>query len=458
MELYFCGKCQISIPQGEIESGAASSPDGQYFCADHRTAGAPVGGGAEPEPFELLFCSNCRVSIPQTDARSGRARRQYGSLMCAVCSKADPGERAARREAVEAEMNADVDENDPLAAFSAVPIATASPPISGSGSSAPRERSGSSFAVLVVLVVGACLVAGVAGASLLREEPPEPKDWKDDFDRVAMQVQGLQDDLATAQTKNDRLRKVLEAGLDESSRGIEARVSDRQKTLTGQLGDLAQRTNAANRQLAEKAAKHEGMISQLSEQVKALTASMGNRRDSSGGDDQPPEGGRNEGGAGPVVPPVGNGDGAVKPDTVRPPDPKVVQLCNDLLDPTQDDSVRFPAATELGRLGDVMAIPYLSRGLIADKHFLVRRACARSLGNLKAWNSTPMLIQALQDKEAYVAQQASYALQSITAEDWGVTQDQALGERKRRAREAARWWKKNEASPPDGVSLHTAKL
>jgi hypothetical protein len=457
MELYFCGECQISIPQGEIESGVATSPDGQHFCAEHRTAGAAAGGGLEPDPFELLFCSNCRVSIPQTDARSGRARRQYGSLMCAVCSKADPGERAARREAVEAEMNADVDENDPLAAFSAVPVATASPAMSGSSSSS--GRSGSSFAVLVVLVFGACLVAGVAGGSLLlRDDPVPQKDWAPELARVETQLQDLQDKLEDAQSENRKLRKVLEDGLEESSRGIEARVSERQKTLTGQLGDLAQRSDAANRQLAEKAAKHEGMLSQLSEQVKALTASMGNRRDSGGGNEKPPAGGNDEGGAGPVVPPAGNGDGAVKPDTVRPPDPKVVQLCNDLLDPTQDDSVRFPAATELGRLGDVMAIPYLSRALLADQHFLVRRACARSLGTLKAWNSTPMLIQALQDKEAYVAQQASYALQSITAEDWGVTQDQALGERKRRAREAARWWEKNEASPPDGVSLHTAKL
>ena len=106
MELYFCTRCGISIPQVEVENGSAGGDGGNYFCAEHRApaAEAPAAGGAQDSgavddlDVELLFCSNCRVSIPMTDARSGRARRQYGSMLCAVCAKADPGERAARRD------------------------------------------------------------------------------------------------------------------------------------------------------------------------------------------------------------------------------------------------------------------------------------------------------------------------------------------------------------------------
>ena len=89
-----------------------------------------------------------------------------------------------------------------------------------------------------------------------------------------------------------------------------------------------------------------------------------------------------------------------------------------------------------------------------DKHYFVRRGCARALGVMKAWLAVPALIRALEDREVYVALAANIALQSVTGFDAGVTQDSPAGVRKTKAKEADKWWEKNKEHPPDGVSLH----
>jgi hypothetical protein len=67
----------------------------------------------------------------------------------------------------------------------------------------------------------------------------------------------------------------------------------------------------------------------------------------------------------------------------------------------------------------------------------------------------PNLIKALEDREVYVALQANQALQNITGNDFGVTQDTPAGQRKTKAQAAEKWWEKNKDHPPDGVCLHS---
>jgi HEAT repeat protein len=101
----------------------------------------------------------------------------------------------------------------------------------------------------------------------------------------------------------------------------------------------------------------------------------------------------------------------------------------------------------------VSAIPAFAQALIQDTNVMVRRSAASGLGELKAWNGVPVLVQALEDKEAYVAQRANFAIQAITGQDFGVTIEQTVRERKGRATNATKWWDKNKDSPPDGVCL-----
>jgi hypothetical protein len=212
---------------------------------------------------------------------------------------------------------------------------------------------------------------------------------------------------------------------------LRADLSALRAEMAGVRGELAKEDARTDKRLT----RLEGQIDEI---VKTLTARAGDppvRRapERGGGTDETPDPPVD------VVPPTED-DSPV--DTVPQVDPAVATLCKQLLE-SKEDGERFPAANELGRLADEAAIPALAYALVNDEHFLVRRACARSLNMLKAWYATPALIEALEDKEAYVAQQANFALRTITGEDFQVTQEQSSSER---------------GSPPTGVSVHSAEL
>ena len=459
MELHFCSVCGYSIPNVEVDSGEARGEGGRLFCGEHR----PGVAAAKPETdeFELLFCANCRVSVPASDHRSGRARSEYGSLLCGVCAKADPGMRAARREAVEAEMAADVEANDPVQArrcgvcAAAVPqshIVTGKALVSGdtvtceacraaavgSGAGAGFLRT---FALVVVVAAVAGVVGYVVGPMMLRQDKTDP------IAPLQAQINGLQKQVTELERRpldggtKGRAELTAEIGRVRTlvAEGLREEIAALRSELTGVRGELAREDARTEQRLS----RLEGQIDEI---VKSLT---------SRGDGPPREVVRDEPPVRPK-PPVPTDD---QPETPVMSDvnPEVVRLAKDLLD-SPEDGVRFPAANELGRIGDEAAIPALAYALVNDKHFLVRRACARSLNTLKAWYATPALVDALEDKEAYVAQQANFALRSVTGEDFQVTQDQSVSERKRRAKKARKWWDDNKDSPPEGVSLHTAEL
>ena len=459
MELHFCTVCGYSIPNVEVESGAARGADGRLLCTEHRPAAVPSPRAAarDDDELELLFCANCRVSVPVSDHRSGRARREYGSLLCAVCAKADPGTRAARREAVEAEMAADVEANDPVQArrcavcSAAVPqshIVTGKALVSGDSVTceacrAASVRTGGGFLRTLVLVVVVAAVAGgvgyVVGPLVLQ------KDQVDPVAPLQARVTGIETQIANLERRpTDPAageRRALAAELGKVRAAVDEDVRDEIAALRSELAGVRS-------ELAREDARGDQRLARLEAQVDEIMKSLAARANEPR--PEPPV----------VVPPDRPRDSDPPAESgAEPPavNPEVVRLCKDLLE-SPEDGVRFPAANELGRLGDEAAIPALAHALVNDKHFLVRRACARSLNMLKAWLAVPALIAALEDKEAYVAQQANFALRSITGEDFDVTQDQSPSERKRRAKKAGKWWDDNKGSPPEGVSLHSADL
>ncbi len=479
MELHFCSVCGYSIPNSEVDSGAARGADDKLVCSEHR--GSAEGGAskqaaasntavsgksgksaqtASDDDVELLFCANCRVSIPLPDYRSGRARREYGSLLCGVCVKSDPGTRAARRDAVEAEMAADVEANDPVQTHrcaicsAAVPhshIVTGKASLNGDrvtceGCRAASIGSGGGFVKTFALV---CVVAAVAGTIGYVVGPLMMGQQED---RVAP----LQQRIAQLEAKLDtQLASPVDTGADDRVKLAEELASVRRlldEDLRGDVAALRNEMAGVRREFAREDARSDKRLTRLEGQIDEIVKNLTNAPREAPPQkeiriDPPPV-------EPPVVdePPMDGGD-----PTVPEVDPVVTRLCKDLLE-SPEDGVRFPAANELGRLKDEAAIPALADALVNDKHFLVRRACARSLNMLKAWYASPALIDALEDKEAYVAQQANFALRSITGQDFQVTQEQSPSERKRRAKKARKWWDANGESPPEGVSLHSAEL
>jgi hypothetical protein len=480
MELHFCSRCGISIPQSEIDGGNATGAGGKYFCSEHRggasvavaenprSAGADSPGGVPGEDPELLFCANCRVSIPQDDSKSGRAHREFGSLLCAGCSKADPGERAARREAVEAEMAADVDAQDPVVArrcgvcSAAVPyaqIATGKAKVEGNRvvcercrvaagavpAAAPRE--GGSSVLTVVIVAAAALGVGYFATQA----------WIDQKKATTAGAAEAATETKSLRSYVDRRFDEMKASLDETSKRAalpDEAAEARRKLLEADLANVRQmvadlRADAAKGdvELAQRVAKLEGQIAEISSMVHGI-ASRGPAPSSPPPVERPPE------------PPTATNPPAANPPSTEPSkpestaiNPEVAKHCKDLLE-SQDDGTRFTAATELTRLKDPAAIPSLVKALGDDKHYFVRRGCARALGVMKAWLAVPSLIRALEDREVYVALAADIALTNITGWDPGVTQDTPAGQRKTKAQAADKWWEKNKDKPPEGVSLH----
>lgn len=474
MELHFCSRCGISIPQSEIDSGSATGAGGKYFCSEHRggvaVAEAPrpqaAGGASGGQEPELLFCANCRVSIPQDDSKSGRAHREFGSLLCAGCSKADPGERAARREAVEAEMAADVDAQDPVVArrcsvcSAVVPygqIVTGKAKIEGNrvvcerccavSVARPESVEGGGFSagpVFVTVVVLAALAVGFFGmqAVMDRRNSKNPaKDPIEETNSLRRHVNGNFEQL-------EKRLKALEdrpTGPDEKVAGDLQRLENELAKITQSVAELRESTSKSDLDTKERVARLEGTVQNLADGVRALMSR-------SPGPSAPTAPPAEKTDAPKAVPPAAPG---TAPSVPVPPtvDPNVAKLCKELLE-SPDVGTRFNAANELRNLKDAASIPSLVKALGQDQHLFVRRACAGALGVMKAWLAVPSLIKALEDREVYVALAANNAIFAITANDWGVTQDTPAGQRKTKAQAADKWWEKNKDHPPEGVNLH----
>jgi len=68
---------------------------------------------AEPA---LAFCANCQVSVAAVELERGAAKRTpRGRVFCAICTRATPAERQARRRALEDEFADDAPIGSPQA-------------------------------------------------------------------------------------------------------------------------------------------------------------------------------------------------------------------------------------------------------------------------------------------------------------------------------------------------------
>ena len=105
-----------------------------------------------------------------------------------------------------------------------------------------------------------------------------------------------------------------------------------------------------------------------------------------------------------------------------------------------DAGVRFSAAVELGKTGFKGAVEPLAKVLEKDKDTFVRRAAARSLGELDAWNAVPALIETLGAKEYFVAITAHKAILKVTGFDSGYRDGLSRTELRRVLSKAREWW------------------
>ncbi len=405
MPRYDCERCGRPIPATEVEAGEARGPEGTLLCDEHRPGQSgreltlELFSGAE-EP--AATCTSCDLPVSKRQLKSGRAKIRGGRVTCAHCrvaAKALVAAKSVRR--LEARGTSLGEPRRP-----STPPPPARPP-------APPSRSTGPLVAIAIVVAG---LGGVGISAAMRPKPTP--DARPHVDRLEKQLKVLETALQDAHEDAVARRRDVDAEV-KSLRSVFYDVR-------GKLEVGSNRTEAERDELRRSIARLEAEIGRLAKRVATRT---------------------------PTEPAahVGNGGRTPKPATASR-NPRVADLLKALAGPSGADE-RFKAAAELGRLSDPDAIPGLASALAKDRDYLVRRACARALGELRAWHAVPRLIAALEDDEGSVAQAANAALEATTRRDFGVGKSIPRKERRALAHAAGRWWERNKGSPPAGVSL-----
>ena len=141
----------------------------------------------------------------------------------------------------------------------------------------------------------------------------------------------------------------------------------------------------------------------------------------------------------PVPPPM-----APDPQAKRMHDAEVDKYVQRLKDP--DAGVAFTATYKLKDLKDLRAVPPLLETLKGHKDYYTRLGAAVALGEMKACDAVPALIEAMDDKADLVRTGAAEALEIITDHEVRSAVGASSSERSAIEEEWKIWWRENEAS------------
>lgn len=109
-----------------------------------------------------------------------------------------------------------------------------------------------------------------------------------------------------------------------------------------------------------------------------------------------------------------------------------------------DEDIVFSATIELARLKALRATPHLVDVLKKHKDFYARLGAATALGEIQAVAAVPALIEALNDRDDLVRTTASEALHRITGQDFNFVSGLTKNERIRIQKKWRAWWKDHE--------------
>ena len=462
-EIVFCERCGVSIPEHEI-AASRQAAGGRDLCPSCIAPGASGDGD-----LRLYFCENCRVSIAVSDVLTGQAKPEGSGYHCAVCSQGTPAERVARRTAVEREMAAvglPAPGNRPAgqaplyfcdgcnASIPATAVATGRALVEGGRTwcetCRPRRARGGGAGFLPV-AAAALLAAGATAAVFIVMDRQEREQARKSAVAAEDPLARIRQDVRSAREDASMARGEVADRADRIERDLERRVEALRADIKAAREAADRASAAAATGGTERFQRIETRIGELEEELTAGLQAVVERVDrvAAKADAAPPAGSGLEPPAPPgppAAPEAGPGAGApppagLGPDAARP----VLQLKD------KAAQARFAAAIELGKLGEKAVWPHLVEALRKDDDPFVRRACCRSLGELKAFEAIPALVDALSDGEEYVAKQASMVLREMSGQDFGYKQNQPKGERKKVADRARKWWEENKARLAPGA-------
>jgi len=443
MKIYFCEKCGVSIPLQEVVGGRATARDGKTYCER-----CHPGVQKESGDLELYFCDNCGVSIPLQDVITDRAKSEGDQVICTECSPLTSTQRAVRRDRIRQELEEKEESRYRLhfcdRCNTSIPqshLITGRAVIQGGRTFCERckprasaRRSGSGSGILVVLLVVTIAALGYvafSGQGVFADNSGAEKKLAEDAKRLENVVSRVADlaaevrqgnlDMAEVSARLRDLEKRQQAlvAIEQKANELASEFRDKQEDFQDEVEGRLEQKNAAIRSLEVKVVE---LARRLQAVKNARPIAAAPRPAPGPGDPEPAEAP-----AAPEAPRVETAPAEVQK--------YVEQLKAD------EEGLRFAAAVELGRIGHPAAIDPLMEVLEKDKDYFVRRAAARSLGDMNSWVAVPALIDTLGDKEFFVAIAAHQALKNITGQDFGFKENMSRSEVRRVITKARDWWK-----------------
>jgi hypothetical protein len=346
--------------------------------------------------MEIRFCERCQESIPDGDFDTGRAVRVGGRSVHTACAVG----RALTLTGPRAWIGF------LLALFGA----GAGAYLLIRGNDAPPPPEGVPPVVearIVEVAAQARDAAGEDAKEALKQEREQDRKWEDGA------VSQLRQEILEA-------RQVIEARIAEGERQAGEALGDL-KTRLARLEQGLEVVNAWMRSVAERA-EREAAASRTPEVPEPA-----------------PPTGTDPTGPGPAVEPT-----PAEPTPVVDPkhEEKLKRWIEVLGDPNEGKA--FSATLELSRLKDLRAVPPLVRTLQTHKDYYVRLGAATALGELKAVDAVPALIEALEDRDDLVRTAADESLRAITEQDFGYSAALPANERRRIQGQWKKWWKTGE--------------
>lgn len=366
--------------------------------------------------MKIQFCDVCNESVPVADVDEGRAVLRNGRVVCARCEAAMSASAALGSIAPAPQAAVELIVAPPRVLH---PPPSLVPP-------APRTASGAPLAVALAIVA---LLAALGGGFFL-------------FDRLERRTRELEDELARVGASIDERARLASSGLANEMRAANEGFGE----VRGSVGDLERRLDESAK---ERAAAHDALraeVEQLSARMVAIdTVESALERHETELEDLTRLGStlraELDGVSDRMDEPVAAADPAADPAAASAPGaadaPAWVSWLADLSSP--DSGTRWQAVQSLGATGDPSVATHLLP-MLGDSDIFVRMAAARILGELGAVDAIPGLIDALEDPEMSVREQAFVSLRKVSGQSLPFDPDGKDVDRAKRVKAWREWW------------------
>ena len=385
--------------------------------------------------MELYFCDLCNESVPQGDLELGRAWRRGNRVVCNACEQSmSEGGRGPIPQRASLGGTASAGTAMAVAEREQAAPALAPGPTASVGAQHSTHSSGASGAWMLGGV--ALIFTGVAAywtlqrtAAVDEELAAADRSVRSEQSALAAELAALRNSvearMSTAEQRGAQERSAQFAGLsatlsklrDDCTRlervigGLaekDASLAEDQRQALEAMGGRIEALGATFGDLEGGVAFHSDRLIELEERVHALA----------------------QGGAW-----RSEGVGAAPDEGVPTWQPFLADLAS------AQAAARLDALYALEKSKDMAVVPYVVP-MLQDVDIFVRMAAARVLEDLRAKNSVPALIDALEDTEPVVTESAMFALQKITGQDFGFEPNAPVVERAKKIKAWRDWWKK----------------